>query len=208
MKVLQGTDFWARKRNAAKREREVLAHFFRQSRLLVGLVHSSKTSLNMADLPKINNWINDEFVVPHGGQYLPVGAPLTGEPQAQVALSDKADVDAAVAASKAAFLKWRDLTVKARAAILFKIHHLIEEHKDELATLIMKEHGKTKAEALAEVAKANETVEYATSMPQLLSGRIQEVSRGVFCTDRRDPLGTCVCVWFHFPYSFFRCSQL
>jgi len=150
----------------------------------------------MADLPKIQNWINDEFVAPHSGHYMPVGTPMTGETQAQVALSDKTDVDAAVAASKAALAKWRDMTPKARAAIIFKIHHLIEEHKDELATLIMKEHGKTKAEALAEVAKANETVEYATSMPQLISGRIQEVSRGVYCTDRRDPLGTCVCV-FH-----------
>lgn len=125
---------------------------------------------------------------------MPIGEPLVGRAQAEVAVSCKADVDAAVAASQAAFLKWRELTVKARAAIIFKIHHLIDQHKDELATLIMKEHGKTKAEALAEVAKANETVEYATSMPQLISGRTQEVSRGVFCTERRDPLGTCVCV--------------
>ena len=148
----------------------------------------------MSDLPKIDNWINDAAVAPQGGQYMPVGTPLSGQPQAQVAVSSKADVDVAVAASKAALVKWRELTVKSRAAIMFKIHHLIEEHKDELATLIMKEHGKTKGEALAEVAKANETVEYATSLPQLISGSIQEVSRGVFCTDRRDPLGTCICV--------------
>ena len=165
-----------------------------QSLVRLGPLHIP--TKNMADLPKIDNWINGEFVAPHSGQYMPVGTPLTGQPQAQVAVSDKTDVDAAVAASKAAFAKWRDLTVKARAALIFKIHHLIEEHKDELATLIMKEHGKTKAEALAEVAKANETVEYATSMPQLISGRIQEVSRGVYCTERRDPLGTCVGVWF------------
>ena len=163
----------------------------------------------MAELPKINNWINDQFVAPNSGQYMPVGTPLTGQAQAQVAVSDKSDVEAAVAASKAAFGKWRELTVKARAAIIFKIHHLIEEHKDELATLIMKEHGKTKAEALAEVAKANETVEYATSMPQLISGRIQEVSRGVFCTDRRDPLGTCVCVWLpNLPFHFLPSNRL
>lgn len=143
----------------------------------------------MSSLPTVDNWINDSFVKPHSGQYLPVGTPMTGQPQAQVALSDKTDVDTAVAVAKEAWLKWRDMTTKTRTAIIFKIHQLIDEHKDELAELIMKEHGKTKAEALAEVAKANETVEYACSMPQLISGKTQEVSRGVFCTERRDPLG-------------------
>jgi len=92
------------------------------------------------------------------------------------------------------------MTAKARASILLKVHHLISESADELAEIIMKEHGKNRAEALAEIAKGLETVEYAASIPQLISGRIQEVSRGVYCQDRRDPLGVVVSIVpFNFP---------
>ena len=75
--------------------------------------------------------------------------------------------DEAVAAAKAAFPAWSSLTVKRRAAVMFKYHELLDKHADELADIVVMENGKNKAEALASVAKGNETVEWACSLPQL-----------------------------------------
>jgi acyl-CoA reductase-like NAD-dependent aldehyde dehydrogenase len=127
---------------------------------------------------------------------------VTGEVVAQVAVSGKADVDHAVSVASEAFQKWSALTVKARVQILLKIWGTMNEKPivEELTTLIMTEHGKNKPEAIAELAKGLETLEYACSMPQLISGRIQEVSRGVYCQERRDPLGVVVSIVpFNFP---------
>jgi hypothetical protein len=83
---------------------------------------------------------------------------------------------------------------------MFKLHHLIEEHADELANLVVLENGKNKLEALASVSKANETVEWACSMPQIMQGKHQQVSRGITCSDERTPLGVVACVVpFNFP---------
>lgn len=67
------------------------------------------------------------------------------------------------------------MTAKSRAAIMFRFHALIEQHADELADIVVKENGKNKAEALASVAKANETVEWACSMPQIMQVKKNEV---------------------------------
>ena len=76
-------------------------------------------------------------------------------------MSTKADVDIAVEYAKTAFQSWSNVTVKERAKIMFRLQQLIEKNADEIADFIVMEGGKTKAEALAEVAKANETVEWA-----------------------------------------------
>jgi acyl-CoA reductase-like NAD-dependent aldehyde dehydrogenase len=72
---------------------------------------------------------------------------------------------------------------------MLKFHSLVREHTEELAALIVRENGKNFTEAIAEVAKANETVEYACSLPQVAQGRHIMVSGGVYCQDRRDPVG-------------------
>jgi len=148
----------------------------------------------------IENYINGEQVKPKEGRYLDVTTPWTGDVIARVALSSKLDIDLAVTHAQAAFPFWSALTFKARAQIMFRLHALIEQHRDELAELIVKEHGKTKQEALASIDKGNETVEFSTSMPQVVSGKIQEVSRGITCQERRDPLGVVVSIVpFNFP---------
>ena len=84
---------------------------------------------------------------------------------------------------------------------MLKFHFLIESHKDELAKIIVIENGKNYTEAMADVAKGNETVEYACSLPQLAKGNVLEVSRGVMCQDKRAPLGVVACVVpFNFPF--------
>eukprot|EP01100_Stratorugosa_tubuloviscum_P015060 TRINITY_DN8452_c0_g1_i1.p1 TRINITY_DN8452_c0_g1~~TRINITY_DN8452_c0_g1_i1.p1 ORF type:complete len:495 (-),score=279.80 TRINITY_DN8452_c0_g1_i1:73-1557(-) len=148
----------------------------------------------------INNFINNEFIESKSGQYLDVQTPKTGEIIARVALSNNEDVEFAVETAHNAYQNWSSQTVKTRVQLLFKIKHLIETHRMELAEIIMLEHGKNRTEALAEVDKANETVEYATSLPQLIQGKWLEVSRGVTCCDKRDPLGVVVSIVpFNFP---------
>ncbi|KAH9087593.1 hypothetical protein LEN26_019944 [Aphanomyces euteiches] len=147
-----------------------------------------------------DNFIHGVFTPAQNGAYLPIESPSTGEIIGKVALSDSEDVEAAVAHAKQAFGPWSALTVKARAAIMLKFHELIRHNADELADLVVLENGKNKSEALASVLKGNETVEYACSLPQLIQGRVLEVSRGITCHEVRDPLGIIVSIVpFNFP---------
>ena len=123
----------------------------------------------------VDNYINGTFVAPTTNSYLPVESPSTSTIIGRVALSDKSDVDAAVSAASQAFPSWSALTIKSRAAIMLKFHALIRENAQELAELIVKENGKNLTEALADVAKGNETVEYACSLPQLAQGKTRKL---------------------------------
>ncbi|KAF0718317.1 Aste57867_1768 [Aphanomyces stellatus] len=147
-----------------------------------------------------DNFIHGAFVPAASGKYLPVESPTSGDVIGRVALSDASDVNVAVAHAKAAFPGWSGLTVKARAAIMIKFHELMRHHADELADLVVLENGKNKSEAMASVLKGNETVEYACSLPQLVQGRVLEVSRGITCQEVREPLGVVVSIVpFNFP---------
>ena len=150
----------------------------------------------------IDNYINGAFVAPSTNEYLPVTNPATGAQIASVALSNADDVNTAVASAKAAFPAWSSLTIKARAAIMLKFHALVRQHSQELAQLIVAENGKNITEALADVAKGNETVEYACSLPQLAAGASLTVSSGgVSCRDQRVPLGVVASIVpFNFPF--------
>ena len=150
----------------------------------------------------IDNFIDGKFVPPSSGTYIGVQDPSNGKEIAQVAVSNSSDVNAAVASAKDAFPKWSALTMKSRAAIMLQFHALIRDHAQELAQLIVQENGKNITEALADVAKGNETIEWACSLPQLAQGRILQVSSGgVTCMDRRDPLGVVASIVpFNFPF--------
>mmetsp|Transcript_118802 Transcript_118802/g.233338 ORF Transcript_118802/g.233338 Transcript_118802/m.233338 type:complete len:517 (-) Transcript_118802:99-1649(-) len=146
------------------------------------------------------NFINGDFVAPLTNGCIDVISPSTGEKIAQVPRSTAKDVDTAVKAAREAFPTWSGMTIKARAAIMFKFHSLVEEHSLELANIIVRENGKNLAEALADVAKGNETVEWATGLPQLATGKQLEVSRGVMCQESREPLGVVAAIVpFNFP---------
>jgi malonate-semialdehyde dehydrogenase (acetylating) / methylmalonate-semialdehyde dehydrogenase len=150
----------------------------------------------------IDNFINGEFVPPILEEYMAVHDPSNGKEIARVCVSSSSDVDKAVEAAKAAYSTWSTLTMKSRAAILLKFHALVVEHAQELANLIVSENGKNLTEALADVAKGNETVEWACSLPQLAQGKILQVSSGgVTCMDRRDPIGVVASIVpFNFPF--------
>jgi acyl-CoA reductase-like NAD-dependent aldehyde dehydrogenase len=86
-------------------------------------------------------------------------------------VSNNADVEAAVAAADAAFPSWSGLTIKSRAAIMMKFHSLVTANMQSLAECIVQENGKNITEAIADVAKGLETVEYAASLPQVAQGK-------------------------------------
>jgi methylmalonic acid semialdehyde dehydrogenase len=126
--------------------------------------------------------------------------PASGDVVCEFSSTPVADIDRAVAAARDAFVKWSKGTHKQRSQILFKFRHLcLENYKEELVTLIMTENGKHRTDATASLLKGIETCEYALSM-SLGSGSIQEVSSGISCQDRRDPVGVIVSICpFNFP---------
>jgi malonate-semialdehyde dehydrogenase (acetylating)/methylmalonate-semialdehyde dehydrogenase len=131
---------------------------------------------------------------------LPVHDPSTGDVIGRVPLSTAAEVDAAVAAARAAQPAWAATPIKERAQVFHRYRHLLEAHRDELAALVTEEHGKTVAEARAEVDKAIELVEFACALPQLVTGEVLEVSRGVECRMERHPVGVVASIApFNFP---------
>lgn len=151
---------------------------------------------------KLSHFYNNEFFAPLSEpRYLEVSTPHDGKVLTQVPLGTAADCDAAVASAAKAYRDWSKRTVKDRAQYLIRFYNLLTLNLDLLSDLIVLEHGKNKAEAVAEVKKGLETLEYAMSLPQLMPGRVLEVSRGVRCEDRRDPLGVVVSVVpFNFPF--------
>jgi malonate-semialdehyde dehydrogenase (acetylating)/methylmalonate-semialdehyde dehydrogenase len=142
----------------------------------------------------VDNWTGAAYVAPSTGKYMDVTSPVDGGVIGKVAVSGAADVEAAVVAAEAAYPAWSGRTNKSRAAVMFKFHELLNAHADEIAKLVTAESGKNHGEALASIAKGNETVEYACSLPQLVQGKIDMVSRGVMCQDMREPVGVVACV--------------
>mmetsp|Transcript_3310 Transcript_3310/g.8391 ORF Transcript_3310/g.8391 Transcript_3310/m.8391 type:complete len:509 (+) Transcript_3310:130-1656(+) len=149
---------------------------------------------------KIDNYIHGAFVPPAADKYMDVHNPADGSVIAQVALSGPEDVEKAVESASKAFKTWSKMTMKARVAIMLKFHALVNEHAKTLADMIVKENGKNVNEALADVAKGNETLEYACSLPQLAQGRTLQVSSQVHCRDKRVSLGVVASIVpFNFP---------
>src|SRR5689334_25265110 len=149
----------------------------------------------------IQHWISGSETTGASTRYGPVWNPATGEQQAQVALAEPADVDAAVAAAGKAWQEWRDVSVIRRARIMFALRDLIERHLDEISVLVADEHGKVVSDAKGEVIRGLEVVEYACGIPTLLKGEFSEqVSTDVDAYSFRQPLGVCAGITpFNFP---------
>ena len=100
----------------------------------------------------------------------PVFNPATGEQTGQVASGGAAEIDAAVTAARAAFPGLGRHPARQRAKVMYEMRRLLEANKDELARAISAEHGKTHTDALGEVARGQEVVEFACGIPHLLKG--------------------------------------
>lgn len=127
--------------------------------------------------------------------------PATGVVQARVPLASIAEVDAAVAAAKAAWPSWAETPPVKRARILFRFKQLLDEHTDELAKLITREHGKVQADARGEVTRGVEVVEFACAIPHLLKGEYtDQIGNGIDNWSLRQPLGVVAGITpFNFP---------
>jgi len=148
----------------------------------------------------VPNFVRGFFVHPAGVEHLPKYNPSTGDQIAQVPLSGAQEVDAAVQSARAAFAGWSVTPIKERAQVFYRYKYLLEKHLQDLAALVHQENGKTMGEAAAEIEKAIEVTEFACSLPQVTTGEILEVSRGVECRIDRYPVGVIASVTpFNFP---------
>ncbi|HEY7613783.1 MAG TPA: CoA-acylating methylmalonate-semialdehyde dehydrogenase [Gemmatimonadales bacterium] len=157
------------------------------------------TAVPTAKYPRVQNYIGGSFVAGKG-QTLDVLNPGDGSLLSQVPLSGSAELDAAVGAAAEAFPAWSARTIKDRVQIFYRYRTLLERDAAELTALIVEEHGKTRTEAEAEISKAIELTEFACSLPQIVTGEVLEVSRGVECRTDRHPLGVVASIVpFNFP---------
>jgi malonate-semialdehyde dehydrogenase (acetylating)/methylmalonate-semialdehyde dehydrogenase len=148
----------------------------------------------------IQNFINGKFEKPLSEETKDVISPLDGNLLSTVPLSITTDLNTAVAAAKKAFPSWSKVPIKERVQVFFKFKTLLEKNLKELSQLCSEENGKTYGESAAEIEKCIELTEFATSLPQLISGEVLEVSRGVECRTEHVPLGVVASIVpFNFP---------
>jgi malonate-semialdehyde dehydrogenase (acetylating)/methylmalonate-semialdehyde dehydrogenase len=150
--------------------------------------------------PAIQNYNNGQFINSSSNRVMDVISPVDGEHLSTVPMSTSKDLDAAVAAAKAAFPAWSRTPIKERVQVFFRYKYLLEQHIKELAELCTEENGKTYGESVAEIEKSIELTEFATSLPQLVTGEVLEVSRGVECRTEHVALGVVASIVpFNFP---------
>src|SRR4051795_9246318 len=149
----------------------------------------------------IPHWIDGARREGSSGRTASVTDPATGQVTGEVALAGVDEVDAAVAAARAAFPAWRDTSLTVRSQVLFAFRELLNARKGELAAIITAEHGKVLDDALGEVTRGQEVVEFACGIPHLLKGGFTEnASTGVDVHSVRQPLGPVAIISpFNFP---------
>ncbi len=149
----------------------------------------------------VGHWIGGAPVSGAGGRKQPVWHPATGRIARQVALASAGEVDAAVAAAKAAAPQWADWAPVRRARVLNAFLQLLNQHRDTLAAMLTAEHGKVFTDAQGEVSRGIDIVEFACGVPQLLKGDYTEqVSPGIDNWTLRQPLGVVAGITpFNFP---------
>ena len=152
-------------------------------------------------LPLVPHWINGAEYPGRGGRRGPVFDPALGVQTKEVAFAGPAEIEAAVAGAKAAFPGWSGLSLARRQAVVFRFRELLEARKADLAEIITAEHGKVLADALGEISRGLEVVEFATGLAHHLKGEYsEEVSTGVDVYSTRQPLGVVGIISpFNFP---------
>ena len=152
-------------------------------------------------MQKILHHINGQQTDGSSSRLFDVYDPARGVVTKQVVLADATDVESAINAATNAFAGWRDMSWANRQQILFKFRELLNARKPELAAIITEEHGKVLSDALGEVTRGQEVVEFALGAPHLAKGEHSEqVSTGVDVFSLRQPLGPVAIISpFNFP---------
>jgi malonate-semialdehyde dehydrogenase (acetylating)/methylmalonate-semialdehyde dehydrogenase len=152
-------------------------------------------------MERIGHYIGGKHVPGESGRTGPVFDPAIGEQTHEVDFADPREVDNAVEAAREALPAWRATSLSKRADIMFRIRELIEARKTDIAKVLTSQHGKVLSDAVGEVQRGLENVEYATGIPHLLKGGFSEqVSSGVDVYEIRQPLGVVAGITpFNFP---------
>lgn len=155
----------------------------------------------MTTTQTISHWINNDIFAGSSGQSAPVTNPATGEVTGQVALASVEDAQTVINAAVAAFPAWRDTSITKRVQTLFTFRELLNARREELAAIITAEHGKVLSDAMGEVARGIEVVEFACGIPHLLKGGYSEnASTNVDVYNIRQALGpVAIIAPFNFP---------
>ncbi len=150
---------------------------------------------------RIGHWVNNKVVLGTSGKSGVVFNPATGEQQAAVDFASVAELDAVIAASKAALPAWRSTSLSRRAEIMFRMRELVDANRKEIANIVSLEHGKVPADAMGELARGLENIEFACGIPALLKGGYSEqAAGGVDVYSIRQPLGVVAGITpFNFP---------
>ena len=152
-------------------------------------------------MKRISHWIDGRIVEGTSGNSAPVYDPATGEQTAAVDLASIDEVDRAIAVAEAAAPEWRATSLSKRAEILFRMRELVDANRKEIAAFLTAEHGKVPSDALGEVARGLENIEFACGIPHLLKGGYSEqAASGVDVYSIRQPLGVVAGITpFNFP---------
>ncbi len=157
--------------------------------------------MTMVDLKRISHWVGGKVLTGKSGRSSKVYNPATGDHTADVDLASLEEINAVVATAKAAFPAWRATPLSRRSEIMFKFRELLDANRAKLADIISLEHGKVPSDAMGEIARGLENVEFACGVPHLLKGGFSEqASRGVDVYSIRQPLGVVAGITpFNFP---------
>jgi malonate-semialdehyde dehydrogenase (acetylating) / methylmalonate-semialdehyde dehydrogenase len=157
--------------------------------------------MSQSNIPVLPHFINGHAVSGSSDRHSDVFNPALGRVAARVPLASAVEVGAAVAAAKAAYPAWSETAPLKRARIMFKFKQLLDQHHDELAAMITREHGKVVSDAYGEVMRGIEIVEFACGIPNLLKGQYTEqIGGGIDNWSVRQSLGVVAGVTpFNFP---------
>jgi malonate-semialdehyde dehydrogenase (acetylating)/methylmalonate-semialdehyde dehydrogenase len=153
------------------------------------------------DVKRISHWIGGRLVEGGSGRSGPVYNPALGRQTGAVDFATAEEVDSAVQAAKKAFESWRAMSLSKRTAIFFQIRELVHERHEEIARILTAEHGKVLSDAMGEVARGLEVIEYCCGIPELLKGDFSEqASTGIDVYSIRQPVGVVAGITpFNFP---------
>src|SRR4051795_2742159 len=154
-----------------------------------------------AAVKPIHHWIGGQSYSGQSGRSGPVFNPATGRQTGEVDFATPEEVDRAVQAAKQAFPAWRSLSLSKRTELFFRIRELAHAHREDIAKLLTAEHGKVLSDALGEVARGLEVIEFCCGIPDLLKGEFSEqASTGIDVYSIRQPLGVVAGITpFNFP---------
>jgi malonate-semialdehyde dehydrogenase (acetylating) / methylmalonate-semialdehyde dehydrogenase len=152
-------------------------------------------------MKRISHWIDGKVMESGSGRSGVVWNPATGEQGATVDFASVAEVDLAVASAKEAFASWRSTGLSRRTQIMFAFREIVQSRRTELAAALTAEHGKVPSDALGEISRGLENIEFACGIPQLLKGGYSEhAATGVDVYQLRQPIGVVAGITpFNFP---------